>query len=541
MEQFDCIIVGAGSAGCVLAARLSADGRRRVLLLEAGGGDRRFWIKAPIGYGKSYFDRRVNWSYHTEPDPGTGDRSAYWPRGKLLGGSSSINAMVYCRGLPGDFDDWRAAGNPGWGWHDVRPIFESFERRVAADGSARGDGPLWVSDREAEYHPIRRYFYEAAREIGLPFATDMNGPDPEGVGAYAINTRRGLRCSAADAFLRPALGRKNLCVRLNALVERVRFEGRRAIGVEYRAGTDSHFARAGEQVIVAAGAVNSPQILQLSGIGPGNVLRAAGVAVRHANDAVGGGLQDHLGINYSYRATEPTLNQTLGTWRGRIACGLRYLAWRAGPLSLGVNQMGGLVRSSPQAPRPDLQLYFNPLSYSISHADKRPLLSPDSWPGFIMAFNACRPTSTGRIEIAAPDPARPPRIHPNYLDTAGDIAEAIAGARLIGRLQDTSAMGRLIAAPPGFDVARASDDEIVADFRARSGTVFHPCGTCRMAPESERGVVDASLRVHGVDGLRVVDASIFPEHHLRQHQRADHHGRPQGGPADRRCMKRSRL
>jgi choline dehydrogenase len=508
--EFDFIIVGAGSAGCVLADRLSADGRRRVLLVEAGGSDRRFWIRTPIGYGKTFFDPAVNWKFAAEPDPGIAGRAVYVPRGKVLGGSSSINAMVYCRGLPGDFDDWRAAGNPGWGWDDVEPVFRHLERRVRADGSIEGDGPLWVSDREPEYHPVKRHFYDAARELGLPVARDMNGPSPEGVGAYAITTRNGLRCSAADAFLRPALGRPNLEVRTGALVERIVFEGRRAIGIDYRIGAAVTRVRARAEVVLAAGAVSSPQLLQLSGIGPGALLRDRGIAVLQANDAVGGGMQDHLGISYFYRATVPTLNDVLGSWSGRILAGARFLLARSGPLSLSVNQMGGMVRTSPGLARPDAQLYFNPLSYSTEQAGRRQLLRPDPYPGFILSFNPCRPTSAGRIDIASPDPARPPRIVTGYLSTAGDVAEVIAGARLIGRLQETRAMRALIAGTPVFDPARASDDEIVADFRARSGSVFHPCGTCRMAPEAAGGVVDAELRVHGVERLRVVDASIFP-------------------------------
>ena len=458
----------------------------------------------------TFHDPRVNWRYRAEPDPGLGGRSVYVPRGKVLGGSSSINALVYCRGLPWDFDDWRDAGNPGWGWDEAARVFARFERRAGADGSVIGDGPLWVSERAPEYHPIRRHFEAAAREAGLPATTDMNGPSPEGIGPYAITTRGGLRWSAADAFLRPAMARRNLAVMTGAQALRVVFEDRRAVGVELRLDGGTRVLLARREVVLAAGAVNSPQLLQLSGVGPGGVLAAAGVAVLHDNAAVGGGLQDHLGVNYGYRATEATLNQTLGAWRGRVAAGLAFLARRRGPLSLSVNQMGGMVRSTPEAPCPDVQLYFNPLSYSADFAAERPILKPDPFPGFILGFNSCRPTSRGRVDIASPDPLAPPRIVPNYLATDGDLAATLAGARLIGRLQDTSALRRLIDGAPRLDLTRASDEAILSDFRARAGTVYHLCGSCRMAPADRGGVLDARLRVHGVDGLRVVDASAFP-------------------------------
>ncbi len=510
MEDFDYIVVGAGSAGCVLADRLSASGRSRVLVLEAGGSDRRFWVRTPIGYAKTFHDPSVNWRFTAAPDPGLDGRAIYVPRGKVLGGSSSINAMVYCRGLPQDFDDWRDAGNPGWGWTDLAPVFDRVERRVAADGRVTGGGPLEVATREAEYHPIRRHFYAAAHELGLPITADMNGAYPEGVGPYALTTRAGWRCSAADAFLRPALGRRNLTVLTKTLALRVVFEGRRAVGVEVRAGGSTRVLRARREVLLAAGAVGSPQLMQLSGVGPGALLQAMGIVVVHANDAVGGGLQDHLAVNYAYRATEETMNRALGTWTGRLRAGAEFLLARRGPLSLSVNQMGGMVRSRPEAAQPDVQLYFNPLSYSAGFAGDRPITRPDPFPGFILSFNPCRPTSTGRIDIAAPDPAAPPRIAPNYLATNGDVAGVLGGARLVARLRETAAMRELIAAGAGFDPAQADAAAILADFRARAGSVFHLCGTCRMAPEDRGGVLDARLRTHGVEGLRVVDASAFP-------------------------------
>ncbi len=510
-QQFDYVIVGAGSAGCVLASRLSADPNRRVALVEAGGDDRRFWVRTPIGYGKCYYDERVNWCFRSATEAALGGREVYFPRGKILGGSSSINAMVYSHGMPADYDDWRAAGNPGWGWSEAAAAFARIERRVDATGRISGDGPLWVSDREAELHPVKRHFYAAAQELQLKRSDDVNGPDPEGVGGYQLTTMNGQRCSAAVAFLRPALVRRNLALFTAPRAERGRSAGAPAGAVAARRGDGAPLTlKARGAVILAAGAVASPQLLQLSGVGPGDRLQTLGVDPIHVNPAVGGALQDHLGIVYFYRATEPTLNRALGSWFGRMAAGAQYLVTRRGPLSLSVNQLGGMVRSTPDKERPDVQLYFNPVSYSITRVGERDLLKPDAHQGFVLGHNSCRPTSVGRVDAASPDPAAAPMIRPNYLSTEKDVADVVAAARLIGRLQETTALRGLIAAEPPFDPARADDEAIVEDFRARSGSVYHPCGTCRMAPEAEGGVVDARLRVYGTEGLRVVDASIFP-------------------------------
>ncbi|MEM9140147.1 MAG: GMC oxidoreductase, partial [Pseudomonadota bacterium] len=328
----------------------------------------------------------------------------------------------------------------------------------------------------------------------------------EGVGPYHLTTHRGLRFSASDAFLRPALKRPNVTLQTGARVQRILFDGRRATGVAFRAKGVDLQARA-TTVILSAGAVQSPQLLQLSGIGPGALLQDQGIDVVHANAAVGAHLQDHLGIDYLYRATEPTLNQTLGTWMGLIGATWQFVTGRGGPLTLSVNQMGGMVRARPGANRADVQLYFNPLSYTTSFKNKRPLLRPDPWPGFAIGFNSCRPASRGRVEITSTDPEAVPAIHPAYLSDDRDLEEAVAGARLIERLLATSALQRLIDKPNGFNPVGASDDEIIQDFRDRGATVFHACGTCRMAPD---GVVGADLKVHGVEGLRVIDASVFP-------------------------------
>jgi choline dehydrogenase len=507
---YDYVIIGAGSAGCVLAGRLSESGKYSVLLIEAGGSDAKFWIKTPIGYGITFFDKKVNWRFNSVPDKGLLDRTLYVPRGKVIGGSSSINAMVYARGAKSDFDDWRDAGNPGWGWDEVKPTFEAIERRVTKDGTELGSGPLTVSDRQNDYHPLKRFFTKSVKQLQLASADDGVAQGEEGLGPYLINTRNGLRCSSADAFLRPALSRKNLHVEKYAHATKILFEGTQAVGVEFIQNNQTRTVKATREIILSAGAIQSPQLLQISGIGPRDLLKQYGIKVVKALDGVGAHLQDHLGVNYYYRATEPTLNAQLGTRLGQLIAGIKFLLTRKGPLTLSVNQMGGLIRSSKELNRPDLQIYFNPLSYSTEVAGKRRLTKPDPWPGFILSFNSCRPTSTGSVKINSADPFTMPDIDFNYLSTNQDREDVIAGARFIGKLQNSPAMQELIGAEPIFDPSKASDEAIIADFRKRAGSVYHTSCTCRMAPEADGGVLDSELKVHGIKGLRVVDASSFP-------------------------------
>ncbi len=509
MENFDYIIVGAGSAGCVLADRLSAGGRDRVLVLEAGGTDRRFWIKTPIGYGRTFADAAVNWKYQTLPSKGLNGRTMYWPRGRVVGGSSSINALVYCRGMPEDFDDWRRMGNVGWGWDDVRPYFEKSERRVDAAGHESGAGPLDVKDVTPFLHPMRRNWADAAQELGLPQTDDFNGPHPEGLGCYQVNIRHGLRRSAADAFLRPALHRANLSLQTGAWVNKIRFEQRRAVGVDYVRGGAPFSARADREVILCGGAVNSPQLLQLSGIGAADTLSAAGITPLLDNPAVGGNLQDHLAVVYSFKATQPTLNDELHSSAGKLIAGLRYILARRGPLALSVNQFGGFARANPESKRPDVQLYFNPVTYGTGDAT-RTRIEVDPFSGFYLCFQPTRPTSVGRIDIVSADFRRSPNIAPNYLSTDKDVGDVVHGGRLLQAIMRTRAIKSLIRAPILPDLDTMGPEELIADFRARAATVYHPVSTCRMGLGVGDSVVDSSLRVHGLEHLRVVDASVFP-------------------------------
>lgn len=511
MESWDFIIVGAGSAGCVLANRLSESGRHRVLVLEAGGSDRNFWVQMPIGYGKTFYHPALNWRYMSEPVPGLGNRETYWPRGRALGGSSSVNAMVYIRGQHQDYDSWEALGNSGWGWESVGPIFRQMENNASGADEYRGaGGPLSVCDISESVHPTCHDFIAACETEGLARNPDFNGKTQEGAGLYQITTRKGVRASAASAFLRPAMNRPNLRVVMHAHTTGILFEGSKAVGVKYRLGDRELAARATREVILSAGAVNSPQLLQLSGIGPADLCAAHGIPVLNALPAVGENLQDHLCIDHVYRANRPTLNSVLRPWWGRARVGLRYLATRTGPLSLSVNQAGGFCRSDPGRGRPNLQLYFSPLSYTRAVPGRRQLMLPDQEPGFLLGASNCHPKSRGHVRLRSPDPFTAPAIQPNYLSAREDVEELIDGSLMLRRIAQAAPLAAIIDRElhPGPSVT--SREEIEADLRARAGSVFHASGTCRMGPDPVVDVVDAQLRVHGVGGLRVADASIFP-------------------------------
>lgn len=511
MTEFDYIVVGAGSAGCVIANRLTENGKHRVLLLEAGGDHNRFWIRTPIGYGKTFYDPRVNWMYRTSGSPGLNGRESYWPRGKVLGGSSSINAMVYVRGFRSDFDRWAAAGNPGWAWRDVLPYFVRLEDNELGASELHGvGGPVHVRDTTAEVHPLCGVYLTACSELGFSVSTDLNGVEPEGAGLYQITVRGGVRESTATAYLQPARRRRNLVVQEDTLATRVLFEGLSAVGVDYLQRGVRHSARAAKEVILSAGAVNSPQLLQLSGIGPSNVLKRHGIDVIHDLPSVGRNLQDHLCLDHLYKARRPTLNNVLRPWWGKLGAGIRYVLWRGGPLALSVNQAGGFIRSQRSLGEPDLQLYFSPLSYTRAPTGKRPLMNPDPFPGFLVGYSLCRPTSRGYLEIQSAEPLARPAIHPNYLATEHDVDGMLAGARFLRSLASTKALSSIIETELKPGPSARSDDELLADIRERSSTVFHPVGTCAMGPDAKHFVVDRTLRVHGVRNLRVIDASIFP-------------------------------
>jgi choline dehydrogenase len=499
MESFDYVIVGGGTAGCVLANRLTADGRASVLVLEAGPEDRYLWIHIPIGYGKTMFHPVYNWGFHTDPDPGMDGRRIYWPRGRGLGGSSSINGLIYVRGQPEDYDRWARDGNAGWGWRDVLPYFVRSEGNQRGASPAHGaDGPLKCSDIAGK-HELIEAIIAGANELGIPRVEDFNGRNQEGVGYYRLFTKNGWRSSSATAYLREAERRPNLEVRTGAHVAKVLFEGKRAVGVQY--GNEKVLA---SEVILSAGAIQSPQILQLSGVGPAALLKGFNIPIVADLPGVGENLQDHLQLRVMYKCTRPiTTNDDLASGFRKMKIAFQWLARRTGPLAIGINQGGLFTRVLPDSKTPDVQFHFATLSADLAGA------KPHPWPGFTMSVCQLRPQSRGAVRIRSADPFQPPSMQPNYLSTDLDRRCAVAGIKLARRLAQTNALRDYVAAEYRPGEAVRSDEELLEFARNYGATIFHPAGTCKMGSDA-MAVVDSHLRVRGVENLRVVDCSIMP-------------------------------
>ncbi|CAL75744.1 choline dehydrogenase, a flavoprotein; alcohol dehydrogenase [Bradyrhizobium sp. ORS 278] len=503
--EFDYVVVGAGSAGCVLANRLSSDGRHTVLLLEAGPKDTNIWIHVPLGYGKLFKEKTVNWMYQTEPEPGLDGRSVFQPRGKVLGGSSSINGLLYVRGQHEDYDRWRQRGNVGWGYDDVLPYFKRAENQSrGADDYHGTGGPLPVSDWRHE-DPLSEAFVKAAVETGLPFNGDFNGASQEGAGFFQTTTRRGRRASSAVSYLRPALGRSNLHVETDALAQRILFEGRRACGVTFSQRGRLRTARARKEVLVSSGAYNSPQLLQLSGVGPADLLKQHGIDVVLDAPGVGADLQDHLQVRIVMRCSQRiTLNDIVNHPVRKVMAGARYAAFRKGPLTIAAGTAGAFFKTDPRLASPDIQIHFIPFS-TDKMGEKLHTFS-----GFTASVCQLRPESRGSLRIRSADPAVPPEIRINYLASETDRRANIDGLRILRKILAAPALKPYVSdeAYPGGKVV--SDDDILAYCRQTGSTIYHPTSTCRMGTDA-LAVVDERLRVRGIGGLRVVDASIMPD------------------------------
>lgn len=503
--SYDYIIVGAGSAGCVLANRLSANGRFQVLLLEAGPADRNPWIHIPIGYGKLIHNPSVNWCYQTEPEPETADRPIFWPRGKVLGGSSSINGLVYIRGQQQDYDAWAAAGCDGWSYDEVLPYFRRSERQQRGGDRYHGtEGPLGVSDLD-ERNLLCESFIDSARELGIAHNPDFNGERQEGVGYFQLTTWRGLRSSTATAFLRPARKRPNLHVRTGVQALRIVIEGGTARAVDCLVrGRETTFS-VRREILISAGAINSPHLLQVSGVGPESLLEEHAIPVRVPLPGVGSNLQDHYQVRHILRSRLPiTLNDRLAGPGGKLAVGLEYLLRRRGPLTVGAGQVGAFVRVLPESRRPDVQFHVMPFS-----ADA-PGKGLHRFSGFTASVCQLRPASRGTVRLRSADPLVPPEIRAGYLTEPEDCRTIVEALKLSRRIAATAPLADLIDGEflPGSDVQ--GEDALLDCARATGGSIFHPAGTCAMGTDA-LAVVDPRCRVHGVSGLRVVDASVMPQ------------------------------
>ncbi|AJG23450.1 choline dehydrogenase [Cupriavidus taiwanensis] len=507
MQTFDYVIVGAGSAGSVLANRLSESGKYTVCLLEAGPKDRYPWIHIPIGYAKTMQHPKYNWRFYTEPEPELANRKIYQPRGRTLGGSSSINGLIYIRGQKRDYDEWRDLGNPGWGWDDVLPYFRKLETNDLGASATRGDsGPMHATSVPPE-HELVDAFIGASERLGVPRTNDFNDGRQEGVGYFQVSTKNGFRCSTAVGYLKPAKSRANLHIETLAQATKVLFEGKRATGVRYVRDGRTLEVKATREVLLCAGAIQSPQLLQLSGVGPAALLSEFGIKPVHVSPGVGENLQDHLQVRLMYEVTKPiTTNDAVRSLTGRAKMGLQWLLRRSGPLAVGINHGGMFCRALPdENATPDIQFHFAALSADSTAGEVH------DFPGCTYSICQLRPESRGFVRIRSLEALEPPRIQCNYLSTETDRRTTVAGVKFARKVAATEPMAAYMKREyrPGPNVR--TDDEILQFCREYGTTIFHPSGTAKMgSADDPMAVVDGELRVRGVEGLRVIDCSIMP-------------------------------
>ena len=506
--EFDLVIVGAGSAGSIVAGRLAERTNLNILVLEAGGSDLRPDIKVPIGYGMSFFNPAVNWCYSSLPQKALKSRTLYVPRGKVIGGSGSINAMVYHRGLKNDFIDWESFSSSKFGWDSVSSTYNEIEGILKNSVKKR----IHVSDVSNQHQPMIKNFIKAGEGIGFNFTSDLNSKNSLGVGHYPLSTKKGVRWTAADGFLRPALKMPNLTIFKNSQVTKLKIINGKVTQVDFIKGNQvPNKVKVRVGAILTAGAINTPQLLMLSGVGPKNLLTDIGIDVVSEDKNIGQHLQDHLGIDYLYETNSLSLNKILGRWKGRLSSTLEYLFKRTGPFSLSVNQGGGFVNWRSKTESANIQLYFNPITYSIKHnPTKRELLKPDPFDGFAIGFQPCRPMSRGQVTLASSEPLQPPLIDMNFLNDEADLYDVKCGIDCIEALLNHEELKSITVKEKSGNLTTNSFEEKLDDFRNRSVSIYHLCGTCRLGSDPNKAPVSNEFKLRALQNVWIADASLFP-------------------------------
>ena len=510
MNNYDIIVIGAGSAGSILASKLSEKKDLKILILESGPQDLNPMIKIPLGYGMTFYNKQINWNFYSQPQKYLNNREVYVPRGKVVGGSGSINAMVYTRGLKTDFKDWSNSNNTEWTIDNIISAYDKIEKNIIINDNSSASKKITVNDISTYHHDILQYYFKGAKELNLPFIKNFNKFDLEGVGNYNITTRNGYRWTSADGFLKPALKKSNIHLVTKANVTKLIVKEKKILGVEYENNGILKKETANIGVVMSSGSIKTPQILMLSGIGPNKILKKNGIDVNENNINVGSNLQDHIGLDYLYESKIPTLNDSLGKINGRIKSMIQYFLFRSGPFALSLNQGGGFVKWKNREDYPNLQLYFNPLTYSVNHKNRRPLLQTDKNSGFIIGFNSCRPKSKGTIKIQSKNINDDPLIDPNYLSNDDDLYDLECAFDFVKKLSNTKAIQEVLKSSMNINPIESSTAELIDHFKNNAGSIYHPCGTCRMGDEKNSSVVSHRLKVHGLENLWIVDASIFP-------------------------------
>jgi choline dehydrogenase len=508
LENFDIAIIGAGSAGCIIASQIINNSNYKVLLIEAGPSDNNPIIQVPLGYGMTFYNKKMNWNFYSEVQENLHNREIYYPRGKVLGGSGSINAMIYARGLRSDFENWDLSKN--WSWDNIKKSYDQIEFEVNDHTKTLLSNKIPVNDVSKQHHPILKNFFDASKDFDFRFNKQLKSSIENQVGNYNVNIFKGFRTSSSKVFLKPIKSNPNLTILTKTEVLKLNCENKKIIGLNIKHKNKIITVKPKIGTILSSGSIMTPYLLLKSGIGNAKDLEDHNIPLNLHSPNVGKNFQDHLGLDYLYKTFTSTLNKDLGTWGGRIKSALKYLHNRSGPLSLSLNQGGGYINWNSLDPYPNIQLYFNPLTYSVSYKNRRPLLNTDKFNGFIIGFNSCRPKSLGEVKLKSFKDDYLPSINPNYLSDERDIHDLYAAFDFIRMFSNNKNISDIIKSPVNIDPIKATDQELLDHFKSIATTIYHPCGTCRMSKDVDTGVVSDKLKVHGLDNLWIVDASIMP-------------------------------